>query len=98
MEKINNQKFVKMSERSRELMLRVVDGCAENIPIVHQLSHYRSVDGICQWLIKHGYTGKVLVPWLRGQFCNSTLMMVKWIVAKHNKEKMKPILLGRDWN
>lgn len=91
-------KIVQMTSERREIMMRVIDGVYANVAIVYQLSRYTDCDKLCLWIIRHGYAGKNLVPWIKGQFCNSILSMVQWIVAKNNRENLKPVLLGRDWN
>lgn len=90
--------IIPMTNKRRDILLRLIDGCNNNVHIAHQLTRYKDCDGICAWIIQHGYAGENLCPWLRGQFNNSILTMVAWIVAKNSKQKIKPILLGRDWN
>ena len=92
-----NQKLIPMSAERREILLRLIDGQTNNVELAHRLTRYRDCNGICKWIIRHGYAGENLMPWLRGQFSSSLLAMVRWVIAKNNKENIKPILLGKDW-
>jgi len=89
--------LISMTPERRDLILKVVDDCMENVPICHQITSYRYCDNILKWLINHQFTGKKLRPWMRGQCSNSVMTMVSFIIAKNTKDKMRPILLGRDW-
>jgi hypothetical protein len=86
-----------MTERRRELIFRVADGCDETLPILHFLDSLSQCDQILTWLIFHNLTGARLCEFQRTQFGTSLLGMAKFILMQVNREKEeRPLIVGRD--
>jgi len=87
-----------LTSRTKQLMHQAMDGNVQLVPIMHQLSHYTSINGILTWLIRNRITGYNLVDWLKINHNNSLMGMVKFIIKHHNKDlEERAIILGRDW-
>jgi hypothetical protein len=87
-----------LTNKTKDLMHKTIDGNIRLIIIMHHLSHYRYCDDILSWLLRAGLKGKALEGWLTDNFKNSVLSMVKYIVKKINMSNdTKPVYLGKDW-
>ena len=87
-----------MSNKTKDLMLIVVNDNPVLIPVMHQLSHYVYRDVILKWLLNNNIIGRNLADWLKITHNNSILGMVKFILRIHNKDQEeKAIVLNRDW-
>lgn len=90
---------MRISPETKTLMHTVINGNMTVVPVMHQLSRYRDCQKFLKWLIINNITGHNLLDWLKIDFDNSVMGMVKFIVKTHNKDKdLKPIILGKDWN
>ena len=89
---------LELTDESKKWMKAVIDDHPPCVPIVYQLSKYRTCLNILKWLFYANIKGKNLVEWLKINHENSILGMVKFIQMHHNKDKeKKPIILGKDW-
>ena len=89
---------MKLTEKTRYLMLKVVNDTPSVTPVMHQLSSYTSRDGILQWLIANRIIGPTLLDWLKVEHSNSVLGMVKFVIQHHNKEKEeRAIIFNKDY-
>lgn len=87
-----------MNNKTRDLIHKCLNENLKLLPLMHQLTSYRDIDRILNWLIMNNLTGKNLEEWIKGNFENSVMSMVKWIIMHQNKEKdYRPIIYGRDW-
>lgn len=87
-----------LTNKTKELMLIVIDNNMALVPIMHQLSHYRDVNKFLKWLIMNRIIGFNLLDWLKINHNNSVMGMVKFITRYHNKElEDRAIILGKDW-
>lgn len=87
-----------LTNYTKDLMLEAIDGYPSLTPIMHQLSHYTSRNGVLVWLIRNKITGYNLLSWLKNNHNNSVMGMVQFIVMRHNKDlEVKPIIMNKDW-
>lgn len=88
----------RMTDRTRSLMLLVINDNPQLLPIMHQLLHYRHCDNFLRWLCLNKITGSNLIDWLKVCHNNSILNMVKFIIKSCEKNKeLRPVMLGKDW-
>jgi hypothetical protein len=89
---------MRMTNSTRGLMHKAMDGVVTLTPIMHQLSRYKTCDNILRWLISNRITGHNLADFVKVQHENSIMSMVKFIVKNQTKSKEeKAIVLGKDW-
>ena len=87
-----------MTESEREFYLRVIDQDPRVMPIAHEISKYKHSLDITVWLIKNNITGKILLDFLKNNFENSIMGMIKFIIMKINGDKeIKPIYAHKDY-
>lgn len=82
----------------KELVSMAMDDKFDLLPVMHQISRYRSCDKILKWLILNKITGLILLDWLRNYHKNSVMGMVKFIIKSDNKDRKEcAIILNKDW-
>jgi len=87
-----------MTERTRSLMFKAMDGNMNLIPLMEYFYDYRRVDMILDWLIKNRMTGKTLEDWVTKKWGMARFDMVKFILMRIDKLSVcKPIFLGEEY-
>lgn len=88
-----------MSERRRDLMLKVVDGNPQVALVMYQyyvLEHYgtlRNLDGILTWLIESRLTGKQFLAWLWNVHGNSFVNSANQALEHIERRRQRPVIL-----
>jgi hypothetical protein len=86
------------SEADRQLMLRIVDGCAGVTPIVFMLyKQMRRAPEMFKWLIAERITGRIFLAWFNGPMEGSPLNAETYILRRLTKDKDLKVLAGRDY-
>ena len=68
------------------------------MPVAYEISKYKHSLDIQVWLIKNKMTGKILQSWLKEEFDNSIMSMIKEIIMRINRDKeIKPIYAHTDY-
>ena len=87
-----------MTNAERDFYLRIIDDVPGVVPIVYEISKYKHSLDIQVFLIKNNLTGKNLLSWLKNDFSNSILTMIKFVIQKINNERdLKPVIVGKDY-
>lgn len=87
-----------MLESERALILKIVDGCFEVLPIVYQIKSYRDHNKIFKWLFENNITGNNFKEWFYDNMQGSVLTLIKFVNMHKQKEKeFRPIISGIDW-
>ena len=87
-----------MSNTQKDFYLRIIDQDPRVIPIAHGISRYKNQLDISIWLIRNKITGEILLDFLKVNFENSIMSMVKFIIMKINKDnQIKPIYAHKDY-
>lgn len=82
----------------RELMLTVVDGDGEAVPILYQMQPLTRLKDILRWLIQNKITGHNFVEWYRVTHDKSTLSIASWALKFIRKDlDPQPLYLDKDW-
>jgi len=90
--------LIEMSDRRRELILRLVDGDPDSLVLAYLLTQYTRCDTIIAWLIRQNITGKKFSDWVKYEWEKSVLTMVKHILKKVDSDvTTRPILIGPDF-
>ena len=88
-----------MTGARRNMMLSIIDDKPQLVTVMHQLTRYKDCDKFLKWLNANRLTGENLIDWMKINFNNSTIGMVKFIIMHYNKNnEQKPIIVGKDWN
>jgi hypothetical protein len=78
--------------------LRIIDEQPGLMPVAYEISKYKHSLDIQVWLIKNKMTGKILQSWLKEEFDNSIMSMIKEIIMRINRDKeIKPIYAHTDY-
>lgn len=87
-----------MPHRHRELLFRVWDGEPETLePLMHLYNFVRREE-ILEWLIRHHFTGKQFVQWVKIGMGGSPLKCASFVISKLEREKkMRDLLFGKDY-
>lgn len=87
-----------MSPSVRFKIFKVMDGCMENLPILHQITQYVHHEKMLDWLVKNNLTGKEFNQWYVNECKSSILQLGAFIIARINSlEKGRPIYAYRDF-
>jgi len=87
-----------LPQKTKDLMLNIIDDDPVIVPIMHQLTRYKDCYKILKWLYQNNMRGKNLKDWIKVSFNDSVISMVQYIVMRNNQEtKEKPIIYGKDW-
>lgn len=86
-----------MSEHTRRLIFKVMNGDTSVLPILHLIYNYVRCDEILTWCLRNGITDRRLANTLHFEFQNSHQNMVKYILGKIEREPKAKILYGIDW-
>lgn len=68
--------------------------------ILHVLYHFdrlRRCDEVLRWLIANRFTGKQLLDWMDAEHGSSMLKTASHVIARVNKEGIRPIVAQRDY-
>lgn len=85
------------SEEQRQLLLRVVDGCAHLAPLAWEIKQMPRWNDVCKWLIASNLTGKNLLAYWMGEHKGSVLGVLMRIKQGIDREdKLKALRVGRD--
>ena len=87
----------KMSEETRSLFFRVMHDNEDTLPVLHIIWNFTRCDDILRWLWKNQLTGFRLLSWLRLEFRNSPMGLVKYVLGRLDHEKKGLIIYGKDW-
>lgn len=87
-----------ITNAERDFYLRIIDEQPGLMPVAYEISKYKHSLDIQVWLIKNKMTGKILQSWLKEEFDNSIMSMVKEIIMRINRDKeVKPIYAYKDY-
>lgn len=89
---------VEMPEATRQLMLRICDGCPHIPPVLYQLYRYRRRHEIFEWLVQHHFIGVQLLGWLKAQHEGSPLKLAAFVISMLEREaRPRPVVIDRDY-
>jgi hypothetical protein len=87
-----------MTNAERDFYLRIIDEQPGLMPVAYEISKYKHSLDIQVWLIKNRMTGKILQSWLKENFDNSIMSMIKYIIKRVNGDKeIKPVYAHKDY-
>ncbi len=87
-----------ITNTERDFYLRIIDEQPGLVPLAYEISKYKHSLDIQVWLIKNKMTGRNLQSWLKVEFDNSMMSMIKYIIKKANGDKeIKPIYAHKDY-
>jgi len=87
-----------ITNAERDFYLRIIDEQPGLMPVAYEISKYKHSLDIQVWLIKNKMTGKILQSWLKEEFDNSIMSMIKEIIMRINRDKeIKPIYAHTDY-
>lgn len=85
-----------MNPRRRELLMKVMDGNPNCLPILYHLDQYLRCDQMLSWLIQNRFMGDEFLFWFKWECDSSLLSMGKFLLARIEKNEKTQILYGRD--
>lgn len=89
---------LRMTDRRRDLLLRVMDGDYAALPFLHHFdSHFVRCDEILEWLIKNRLTGREFVAWTRMWKGTTPFSLGRFILSRVQKDQEQKIIHGKDW-
>jgi hypothetical protein len=83
-----------MTNAERDFYLRIIDEQPGLMPVAYEISKYKHSLDIQVWLLKNKITGKILQSWLKEEFDNSIMSMIKYIIKRVNSDKELPRIIG----
>lgn len=89
-----------MTEAHRQLVLRIVDGKQELLPVVFFWHGFTRCEEILNWCLRNKLTGINLIAFLRETIGQRPLVMQagQEILKRIDKEnELKPVIVGRDF-
>jgi hypothetical protein len=87
-----------ITNTERDFYLRIIDEQPGLVPLAYEISKYKHSLDIQVWLIKNKMTGRNLQSWLKVEFNNSMMSLIKYIIKKANGDKeIKPIYAHKDY-
>lgn len=93
--------IIPMSQRTRALMLSVIDDYPSNAHVMHWLwnQNFRRMDEMLAWLVLSGITGKTLNEWIFKIWDRSLLGMAQFIIMRLEKSSApRPLLCPQDYS
>jgi hypothetical protein len=88
-------KRIEMPEHIRQMMLRIWDGNAATLPLLHQLFHHPHCEAIFSWLISAHLTGPMFVAWYRAE-CKGSPMYMEAVLRAQVEGSAKPRLVEEE--
>lgn len=74
----------RISDKRRELMMRVMDGHPDLVGVMHILHGYKFCDNFLIWMVEHRFTGTNLKEIIVKKFRSSVPDLVSFIIARMN--------------
>lgn len=89
---------MKMSEKRRYMMLKVIDDDFRIPPLLFHIQQARRCDEMLDWLLRNHLTGKRFMLWVLGDCKGSALTMLSELLRRleHERER-RPVLVEQDY-
>lgn len=87
-----------MSEVTRELLLKVIDGHPDTPRIAYMVYQFRRRDEMLAWLVANRLTGSNLANWVQTNCGGSNFAAAKFVLTKVKREReLQPVIAETDF-
>jgi len=89
----------RLSEERRRLLLALVDGHSDVVPILFLLqgTGVRRLDCMLRWLVDNNLTGQMFLDWFNGYHQSSPLSAISFLLSKVEKEPVRKLYASKDF-